>query len=488
MFYTNFGLLSNKKIFLSYYNNGIKTNITTDYNPKLYEKVAYTTNLKDIFGSSYKEIKFNSIKSAVYASFNKEKKYGGYTKFEYPYVIDKFPNIIEPDLNLIKICYFDIETSVTKGFPDIKNPVEQITAITLELDNRYLVLTLKDYDKTKSKFLKDNGLVDSVVCLTCKSEEHLIKTFVSTIKKKQVDILSGWNIEGFDIPYLIARSKFIDIYDHFLTISPFNEIQERGSYQFKEKTTVYSIVGISILDYMNLYKKFEFIKPDSYRLDNIAKIVLDESKLKLKGSFKEQYDNNFQEFVDYNIQDVRLLPRLEAKLGFIKLVIYVSAFAKVNYIDVLNQTKIWENVLYQEYSKNNIVFHYKEFNEKDNKFRGAFVLPPKIGLHSDVVGFDINSLYPNIISQFNVSPETLIRDYSNDYTLEDFLNGSTNINDKNIIYTANGVGFNRIKRGLLPDIIDNLYEKRKEFKKKKIETEKRIEKINLILEQKNNGN
>ena len=225
-------------------------------------------------------------------------------------------------------------------------------------------------------------------------------------------VVTGWNIKFFDVPYIINRFTRILGEDDVKKLSPWSVMSERKTVFKNKEQTVYDIVGISALDYLELYQWYApgGKNVENYRLDTVASVELGKSKLSY-----DEYDNlhqlyklDYQKFIDYNIKDVRLVLELEDKLKLIELALTLAYDTKTNYDDVFAQTRMWDALIYNYLLERNIIVPPRRIANKTASFEGAYVKDPQIGLHDWVASFDLNSLYPHLIMQYNISPETLI--------------------------------------------------------------------------------
>jgi DNA polymerase elongation subunit (family B) len=273
-------------------------------------------------------------------------------------------------------------------------------------------------------------------------------------------------------------------------LSPWNIISERQAFVMNRKMTVYELVGVGDLDYLELYKWYSpnGKSQESYRLDAIAQFELGEGKISY-----EEYDNlhqlyrlNYQLFIEYNIKDVDLILKLEDKLKLLELALTLAYDTKTNYDDVFAQTRMWDALTYNHLMNQNIVVPPRVVKDKDAAFEGAFVKDPQVGLHNWVASFDLNSLYPHLMMQYNISPETLIE--PEDYTQEmrDVLSQGVTVDKllkkqvdlsalENVTITPNGQFFRTDMQGFLPKMMEDMYEDRKKFKKMMIQAKKDYE-------------
>ena len=262
-------------------------------------------------------------------------------------------------------------------------------------------------------------------------------------------------------------------------LSPWGLVTEREIFVAGRKQLFYDIGGVCQLDYLNLYKKFTYKAQESYRLDHIANVELGQKKLDHSefDTFKDFYTNGWQKFVEYNIIDVELVDRLEDKMKLIELALTMAYDAKVNYNDVFFQVRMWDSIIYNDLKKRNIVIPPKKGSVKDEKYAGAYVKEPIPGRYDWVVSFDLNSLYPHLIMQYNISPETLIEQRHPSATVDRFLNQEISLEmyaDNAVC--ANGAMYRKDKRGFLPVLMERIYNERKVYKKKMLAAKQQYEK------------
>jgi DNA polymerase elongation subunit (family B) len=253
-------------------------------------------------------------------------------------------------------------------------------------------------------------------------------------------------------------------------MSPWNIIQEDETYEQGKTQTYFRLLGIAQLDYLQLYRKFTIKNQESYRLDHIGKVELGEQKDDNPyDTFKEWYQQDIQSFIDYNIQDVELVDKLEDRLQLIELALTMAYNAKANYEDVFSQVRMWDTIIFNELLKDNIIVPMRDMNPTSPELVGAYVKDPKVGFHDWVVSFDLNSLYPHLIMQYNISPETILPDKKN-VDITDLLDKKVDMSDGNCM-AANGTMYRTGKQGFLPRIIQKEYNDRTIYKKKMLEAE-----------------
>jgi DNA polymerase elongation subunit (family B) len=263
-------------------------------------------------------------------------------------------------------------------------------------------------------------------------------------------------------------------------------------------TQVYEISGIAVLDYIQLYRKFTYSQQESYRLDNIAHVELGEKKLDYSEfeNLHQLYREDYQKFIEYNIKDVELVEKLEDKMKLIELALTLAYDNKVNYDDVFTQVRMWDAIVYNYLLRKKIVIPQMKRGDKKTAYEGAYVKDPILGMHNWVASFDLNSLYPHLIMQYNISMETIVEpEKYNDnmrgfiancnVNVESLLNQEVDTNilkDLGVTVTPNGQLFRTQEQGVLPEIMDSMYKDRTRYKKLAIEAKKKIE---TVLEDKN---
>jgi DNA polymerase elongation subunit (family B) len=289
-----------------------------------------------------------------------------------------------------------------QGFPDITTADKEITAITMKKNDMYIVLGC-------GEFVTDN---EKIKYIRCKDEHELLLKFLDVWRSKwfSPDLITGWNVEGFDIPYIVNRIRRVLGHNMAKKLSPWEILEERTIQFMGREQQVFIPVGISTLDYLQLYKKFSFTNQESYRLDHIAFVELGERKMDYSeyDSLFGLYKNDFQKFIEYNIKDVDLVDRLDEKLKLIEQVFAIAYDGKVNYQDAFTSVRMWDVIIHNYLLNQRIVVPQLRVGNKDGQIIGAYVKDPKKGMHKWVVSFDLNSLYPHIIMQYNISPETYI--------------------------------------------------------------------------------
>ena len=474
-FYTN--VIEYKgKLLIRGVNNGQSYLSRINYSPKLYLPTKEQSKFKTLDGTNLKPKQFDSISKAkhFYSEYSTipEYKIFGMNRYNYQFIGDEYKDEIRWNKDYIKIFTLDIETTCEDGFPDPDTAKETIICITVKNHSNKQILTWGTGDFISKK--------TNVTYVKCQNEKHMLLEFLKFWCKNHPDIVTGWNVKFFDIPYVMNRMRFIFDNDTINKMSPWNYVNADRIQLGKKNQQYWNILGVSVLDYFDLYKKFTYVRQESYRLNYIAKVELGESKLENPyETFKDFYTKDYQKFVEYNIQDVELVDKLEDKMKLIELCLTMAYEAKVNYTDVYSQVRCWDTIIYNHLLKKNIIIPPREDHDKDTQYEGAYVKDPQLGLHNWIVSFDLNSLYPHLIMQYNLSPETLVGVQPKNMGVENYLNEKFNLQwakDKNVTVAPNGSMYRRDKQGFLPELMQKMYGDRVVFKKKTIEAKKEFQK------------
>ena len=472
-FYTNFIRVGNC-IHVRGYNNGKKFHDKVEYNPTLYLPSQKPTEYKTLDGKYVLPVLQGSMRDAndfikQYENVDNFNFYGS-TNYPYVYINEIYQGRIDYDIKLIRIANIDIEVGSENGFPQPASALEPITAIAVKLDDMIYVFGCGQY----------NNYRDDVDYKMCRDEKDLIEKFLQFWREKDPDVITGWNIKGFDIPYLYNR--ILRLFDDKMAkkLSPIGIINEReytkNSMYGQEKEVDITLGGISTLDYIELYKKFTYAQQESYRLDNIATVELGEKKLDYSefGNLHQLYKLDYQKFIEYNIGDVELVDKLEDKMKLIEMAFALAYDAKVNYPDVFTQVRMWDCLTHNYLMERNIVVPQKRTTSKDSAYAGAYVKDPIVGMHEWVVSFDLNSLYPHLMMQYNISPETLVVGKHIQMSVDDFLEGYHEPDFEHCI-AANGHFFRKDVRGFLPEMMERMYADRVLYKKKMLDAQQEYE-------------
>lgn len=530
-FYTHVARVG-EKLLVRGYEDGRAFKDVVDYKPYIFITSNSQSEYKTLDGKSVSKIYPGSMGETgeyinEYSNVSGHEIYG-VLPHVYQYINNEFPDEIQYDPSHISVVTLDIETESEGGFPNIKTANKALTAITIRKNDRSTTFGIREY---RTEY-------DHVTYIQCRDERDMIMRFLDVwnMPDWRPDVLTGWNVEFFDIPYIINRIERLFDEKTALRLSPWNrwekrldptaprDLDSRDPDRFMRMP-----LGVSVLDYMALYKKFTFSQQESFRLDHIAFIELGERKLDYEAlgfeSLDAFYKGDFQNYINYNIRDVDLVYKLDQKMKLLEQVYAIAYDGKVNFIDSLTTVSMWDVIIHNYLLKKNIVIPIKEVGNKPRQIEGAFVKDPQVGLHKWVVSFDLNSLYPHLIMQYNISPETLrgqmleydlavtprsvdmfldgdldrIRDQE-DRTriLENIQNAVSGFGPKanldltehmlqfetvrevltkyNLTIAPTGCLFDKTTRGFLPTLMETMYNDRSAWKKRMLEAKKMYEK------------
>jgi len=472
-FYTNIQLIGNQFLVRGV-ENGKRYEHRDEFFPTLFVKSKKKTKYKTLNGEPVETINPGTVRDCrdfykKYEDIEGFEIYGN-DRYIYQYISEKYPqDEIKFDISKIKLVTLDIEVASEEGFPDVESCNEEILAISIQDYTTKQIITwgVKPFENNR----KD------VTYHHCPSEYELLNHFINYWMQDVPDVITGWNIQLYDIPYIAKRIRRVLGEKLMKRLSPWGLVSEGETYIMGRRHEVFDVGGVTQLDYLDLYKKFTYKAQESYRLDYIAEVELGQKKLDHSEfeTFKDFYKNGWQKFIEYNIVDVELVDRLEDKMKLIELALTMAYDAKVNYVDVFYQVRMWDNIIYNYLKKRNIVIPPKNKTAKGEKYAGAYVKEPNPGRYDWVVSFDLNSLYPHLIMQYNISPETLQEIPHPRVSVESILSGDFSA-DPDFATCANGAMFDKSKRGFLPELMDKMYGDRVVFKKKMIEAKKGYEK------------
>ena len=434
-----------------------------DYKPTLYVKSQNESEVKSLDGQNLKPIQFDNIKKAkefkkTYASGNSS--IYGMDRYQYQYIADSYPQDVQWSKDHIKIFTLDIECTAENGFPDVEKANEELLAITVKNQSNKQIITWGTGE------FKTNR--SDVTYIKCRNEKSLIMEFMKFWMKNYPDVITGWNTKFFDLPYLCNRIKLLTDEKVVAKLSPWNIVRSEEIFVRGRAQLYYEVYGIAMLDYLDLYTKFIPVRQESYKLDHIGRVELNLPKDDNPyDTFREWYTKDYQSFIDYNIKDVEIVDQLEDKLKLIELVLTMAYEAKVNYTDVFSQVRMWDMLIYNYLKKDNVMIPPKEDNIKEDKYEGAYVKDPITGMHNWIVSFDINSLYPHLIMQYNISPEKIIGVKPSGISVDKLLNHATpltHLKTEGACITPNGAMFKTDSPGFLPRLMESMYNDRVKFK------------------------
>jgi DNA polymerase elongation subunit (family B) len=476
-------------LYRGYTSNGTRVHEKVRFSPTFFVKAKdghWAGKWNALDGTKVEPMKFESINDAkeffdTYKEVDNFKVFGN-TNYVAQFINEKFPGEIKPNLEHIAIGNIDIEVKSDDGFPYPEQAKYPVTSIAMKNSKSsiYHVWGLKNYDASRCETVPEGCMVRYVKCA---DEAELLMKFLTYWEEHYPDVITGWNVRLFDIPYLINRINRILGEEWSKRLSPWNVVNYRQIGVKGKSLDTFEIYGVQQLDYMDLFQKFGYVygPQESYSLDHISHIILGERKLSYEeyGSLHSLYENDHQKFIDYNIRDVVLVDKLEKQTGLLALALIIAYKGGVNYPDTLGTTAIWDSIIYRYLSAKKVAIP-----PAGDKFRpeypGGYVKDPYIGRHEWVVSFDLNSLYPMTIVQYNMSPETIVEGahYGMPCDVDFYLKGidlPQEIRDLNVAVAANGVMFRKDKQGFLPEIIESYYTERKSVKKKMLGVKQKYE-------------
>lgn len=459
-FYTHVTRRGNEILYRGY-ENGRPVRESVPFKPTFYIESNEPSEWRSLYGKKVSPMVFDSMREASnfrsrYAEVDNFPVHGQ-DNFTLQYISEKFPKKVDFNRDMLNVMYMDIEVQSDQGFPHPEQAAHPITAICCKSSksNMFYVWGMKDYDPEQND--------DPVTYFQHNSEYDLLKSFLGwwSSAPNIPDVVSGWNCNLFDIPYIYRRALSVVGKEQAARLSPWKHVKERKVNLVGGREAIaYDVDGIVILDYLDLFKKFTlntYGMQESYKLDHIAEVVLGERKLSYEefGNLHTLYERDHQLFIDYNIKDTKLIEMLDDKLSIIMLVCTMSYSAKCNMVQTLGTTGIWDAVIYNALLDKKVAVPPR-VDQGKTKIVGGYVKDPVVGRHDWVTSFDLNSLYPNIIVQYNMSPETLDSDGD--------------------AVAANGTRYRTDKEGIIPHVIKNFYNSRVVIKQRMIEAKQEFQK------------
>ena len=474
-FYTNVQMIGNNFLVREVV-NGKREIYKEEYSPTLFVKSNKKTKYKTLDGESVEPVKPGTVKDCreffkKYDGVDGFKIFGN-NRYIFQYLSDKYPqDEVKFDINQINLVTMDIEVKSEQGFPDPESCSEEMLTISLQ---DYATKQITTWGRKPYTTTQEN-----VKYYHFDDEIEMLNSFLYHWSKNPPDVITGWNVRLYDIPYLCGRISRIMGDKKCKLLSPWGLVSQDEIYISGRRYNVYDIAGMTTLDYLELYKKFTYKAQESYRLDYIASVELGQKKLDHSefDTFKDFYTGNWKKFVDYNIIDVELVDRLEDKMKLIELALTMAYDAKVNYQDVMYQVRMWDTIIYNYLKKRNIVIPPKDTSDKNDKYAGAYVKEPIPGKYDWVVSFDLNSLYPHLIMQYNISPETLLETRHPSVTVDKILGEELTFElYKDSAVCANGAQYRKDIKGFLPELMEKMYAERVVFKKRMLQAKQQYEK------------
>jgi DNA polymerase elongation subunit (family B) len=486
-FYTNVAIDGNHILYRGI-SNGKRIQRKVSFKPKLYLKSQNKNTLwHTLKGEPLEEKIFPNIYEARafvkrYLDVDGFDIYGN-QKYLYSFLADTFPDNVEVDTSLVKVATIDIEVNTSNGNPDLKKAEEFINAITVRFGDEIHAFGLKKFDPSK---------YTNVIYHQSETESDLLLEFLEVWTAQAPDIVTGWNIKVFDIPYILNRIILVLGHEAASTFSPWKMIESKmvkNDYGGEEQT--YNVVGLAILDYIELYKKFSPTpNQERYSLEHISTVELEEHKVDYESlgykNLHDLYTRNYQLFIEYNIQDVNLVCRIEEKLLLIELAVTLATRNHVNYEDVFFQVRMWDSIVNVKLQSKHIALPPHHPHSKSYAFEGAYVKEANPGRYRWLASFDLNSLYPHLIMMYNLSPETLLDPDEYDDLIKQFkrlttvnVTGLMNkefdlsfLKSRNVTMTPNGQFFRTDIKGFMPELMEDMFNARKEYKDKMLDAKR----------------
>lgn len=471
-FYTDVARYKNDILYRGY-KNGKAIQLRQRFGPTLY--VPSNTNQTDwkaLDGTPVEPISFECMSEAT--EFLKRYEHvdnfrvHGMNNFVTQYLTSKFPGSIDFDPTHINIMNIDIEVQSDEGFPHPDQSNYPVISITLtDKTGRYMVWGLQGYENDD----------ENVNYMQCRDEANLLYRFLEYYGTHWPDVITGWNTKMFDLPYLINRTRKVLGEKAVKQYSPWGHVNPRSVTIMNRKHNFYDILGIQQMDFLDVFRKFGYSygQLESYKLDHVAHIVLDEKKIDYSeyGNLYTLYKEDYKKFIDYNIKDVELVQRMMEKTGLMQLAMTIAYKGGVNFIDTFGTTAIWDSFIYRVLSDRHVACPPRQ-DKTRTSYPGGYVKDPVVGAHKWVTSFDLNSLYPNIIIQYNMSPETVLDGIEN-ASIESFMEGTSNYEGSPYTVAPSGIRFRNDKQGVIPGIISGLYAERRIVKKDMLDTDQQYQ-------------
>jgi DNA polymerase elongation subunit (family B) len=476
------------KVLVRGVHNGVRFTKRADFSPTLYVKSKEPSKFKSLYGEDLQPVEFannNEAKEFVqtYGQVENFPIYGQ-TNYGYQYITHTYPGEIQWDITQLNIQTIDIETSSEHGFPDVQNPIEEVLLITVKnlVTRQIITFGCGEFDDKCEEIENLRAQGNRFLYVKCDNEHDLLETFLRFYSENYPDIITGWNCDLFDIAYLISRVERLFCSEDDTTMkkkfSPWGLVRRKNVTIMGREHVSYDITGVAIIDYIDLYKKFTYVRRESYKLDYIGEVELGLKKMENPyESFREFYVKDWQKFVEYNVRDVEIVDALEHKMKLVELILTMAYDAKCNFNDVFSQVRTWDCIIYNHLHNQNIQIPQKKEN-RGRQIEGAYVQEPKPGQYDWVVSFDATSLYPSIIMQYNQSPETFVQGEVKDTTVNGLLENRydlSDLKDKDYTMTSNGYCYTRDKQGKFPEIVQKFFDDRQRYKKLMIAAEKEYE-------------
>jgi len=478
LIYTSVEQRFNKIYFRGYKDGKRVQTADAQHKPTLYVP-GQSTEYKSLFGESLTEIQFGDIREArdYVKSYSDVMKIHGNDRYEYDFIHRNFRGELNVELSALSLLYLDIETTTGHGAIDTRNAPETVLLISCYSNKQAKMVT----------FGIEPSNAKGTEYIQCTDEKDLLLKWINYCIEVDFDIMSGWNVVQFDMAYLGSRIIKLLGQRALDRLSPFGHVDAKLETIMDREYLRYEISGRTVLDMLDLYKKFRFINRPSYKLGYIGQVEIGESKTENKyKSFKEHYELGWNDtaegpdgFVSYNIQDVNLLVKLEDKLGLIYLAVTLAYLTKVNYSDVYSPVKTWESYILSTLYEENVFCPIKKHHSSDHQIVGGFVKDVVPGLYKWTGVLDATSLYPSFIMSLNMSPETIV-DMVDGISIDTLLNTDIS-NESDYALAANGSRYRRDIRGVMPRLTESMFGKRKAAKDEMLRLKREYEKVHTEM-------
>lgn len=463
----------------------------TTYSPTLFHKAppGTQTNYQDIYGNFCIPRTFGTCSEArewIKKMDGIGQEAMGMDDFTLAYISDRYKGVIDYNRDVIRIANMDIEVTAPE-FPEPKYAKYPIDAITHydSIEDKYFVFDLLgDVDRWSATEAVKRGelpeeLVKKVVYYPFDNETDLLLGYIDFWRNHFPVIFTGWNVEGFDIPYVINRITNVLGKKAAARLSPFGKIKSKVITNLYGEKEIFSILGITILDYLDLYKKFSFTNQPTYNLDYIGEYEVNETKIHYDGPINKLRGNNHQLYISYNIQDVALVGKIDNKRCFIELALSMAYYSKMKVQSVMSPIKTWDAIIFNSLKAQKKVIPPCKSHPKES-YPGAFVKEPVINRYKYVMSFDLTSLYPSIIRQVNISPETLAGCFT-PALMQDYIDKTAPKPSEKYSCAPNGSMYDKTKYGVIPTEIEKVFNQRREYKAYMLAADRNAEVIKKIL-------
>lgn len=467
-------------ILLRYMDNGVEKRAKVPYKPSLFRKAGPGEDTKyvDLVNKiPLTMIQYDSLKAGnqaiMDARASSQELYGN-RNFNYTFLHETFENTEDYDSSKIRVFNLDIECPAEHGFPDPAKAEWEVNALCVydNITDKYYVWGLKPFNTDDPRLVERGIKSDRVVYRHCPNESSLLKSFVRFWAENTPVAYTGWYTSSFDLPYLINRMRRLGVNEKPLSPWGVVELTEK---EFNGRIILLpNILGVNDLDYLDLYKKNRFITRSEYKLGFIGDI----ENVGTKIDFSEEAQNlrtlhkvDWQLYVVYNIIDVDVVKRLDDKLGFMETTFAVAYFAGVNYGDVKSPVATWSNIMYRNTIEDFKILPPVRDHDAES-YEGGYVKSPQVGKHRWVVAFDLNSLYPHLIEQYNISPETITDVFVSGVNV-DMMEVRTpfELPEGDLAVAPSGNTFRRDELGIAGKMMNILYSERKIIKRGGLEHE-----------------